>query len=78
MLIHVETQPIFLVDMPDMTMVKNNIQKRKKEYPEVLFFIQLSGEFSLSKRKQKQHLISLIAENQEDFLHFIMKLNVFS
>lgn len=44
MLIHVETQPIFFVDMPDMTKLKTDIGK-KKEHPEMLFHSILSGEF---------------------------------
>lgn len=52
MLIHVETQPIFFVDMPDKTMVKTNIQKeKKKKNIQKCYSIQLSGEFSQSKVK---------------------------
>lgn len=81
MLIHVKTQPIFFLDMPDTAMLKNlylnkNIQKcysiEKFSQSEVKGSKEKLNK--VQKCKQNLHLTSMIAENQVDY-YFIWQLN---
>ncbi len=78
MLIHVETQPIFFLDMPDMTMLKKTDIRTKTSRSviplPVVFWKwgeRKQGNLNkVQKCKQNLHLTSMIAENQVDY-HFI-------